>query len=303
MTHDVQHIYRKFYADKFKQVENGTLTFDVLLESEDLSLEQGDLLTIQEMDDEGKPTGKELIRKISYKVSTLDENSPDIPQKDQPFGLAIIGFVSPEYQSLQAVYDQGVTAHMGIDRLEEDDLDYTVFEGPFYAPILIVPQLLETGILDSLKPWKWPIGRYSVNLSLGVDLMEGENPDEVYISEAFILVASIAYEEEEVLDNGIQFEQLDIKALINGNLVSLQGDKVTALPPMEVDQHLHRNILSDLDELDDTETIGPDDDPEDFSPEDANGAITEEELAQMFEEAEQQSQSLQTELMDELTKG
>lgn len=253
-----QHVFRKYHKRDFEAVVAGTRAFDVCLETDDLNLEVGDLITFQEVDQEGNLTGQEITKKVSQRFSTrTKDGSSGIPEGADKTGLAILGFVPSEMQTLKSIYDYGYTIDLVIDK-EHEGPDYFIFEGPHYSPIISCPDLVQGGILEHIKIEKWPVGRYSITLMVRLE-MEGEEEDaqetlpQLYIADALILVASPD------MDNADQenfiLEELDIIPLMDGHLINLEGKSVEALAPNQVEDIIVNELIEEPEDEEDPEKI------------------------------------------------
>jgi len=239
--HEVQHIFRKYSTSEFAAVEAGTKAFDVCLDSPDLNLEVGDLVTFQEMNEEGELTGRELTKKVSYKMSTRDkEGNSGVPSGADKAGLAVLGFVPPEAQTLRSIYHYGYTMDLVLDK-DSDDSEYFVSDGPYYAPAIAAPDLQRGGILEHLHIDRWPAGRYSVTLMVRVEDDEEDGPVQMYVADALIMVV-VKDNTEDKRYGGFLFEELDTRPLQDGKLINIDGKWVTPMPVADVTEIIDEQL-------------------------------------------------------------
>ncbi len=247
MKDKYQILKRQLKAEEYDEVKRGIKSFDVLLRVPGQQMDVGDLLTLQETDAEGELTGNEVTKKISSRLDVEELEVPDYVDLGKALknGVSVIGWVAPEQYTLKSVYDFAFTMHLAIDRIEEDDIadeqegtNYNIVEGPYYSPPLASPEFLQYGILDGFKIEKWPIGRYSIVLMVHVDVPEEEKPIEMDAVDAMVMTVQKA--ELENVDEGfptvsLQFHELDVRALTDGNTVSLENKKITPATPKEIE--------------------------------------------------------------------
>jgi len=250
-----QHVFRKYNKKDFEAVVAGTRAFDVCLETDDLTLEVGDLITFQEVDREGKLTGQEITKKISQRVSTRRrDGSSGIPKEAEDAGLAILGFVPSEMQTLKSIYDYGYTVNLVIDK-EKEGKEYFIVEGPHYAPIISCPDLIQGELLEHLKIEKWPVGRYSITLMVRLEMEDSDDLQDavpqLYIADALILVAV----EDEEEQSSFLLEELDIIPLRDGKLINLEGELIEPLAPSEVEDIIIDGLEDDPEEEQSREEI------------------------------------------------
>lgn len=224
---EVQHIFRKYTKGEYESVAAGTRAFDICLETDDVQMQVGDLITFQELDEEGNPTGNEITKKVSHRVT---KKGPD-----SDVNLVVLGFVPTEMQTLRSIYNYGYTMDVVIDK-EEDEINYLIHDGPNYSPIISSPEFLDGGILENLNIEKWPKGRYSVTLMVRLDeeKIEEGKPIPIYIADALILLV-VADPTEDQIYQGYIFEELDTRALLDGNTISLEGENLEPMLPSEMD--------------------------------------------------------------------
>jgi len=256
MQSKFQIIKRQLKTQEYIDVKNGTKTFDVILRLPGQQLDVGDLVTLQEVDENGSITGQEITKKISSRLDIEELDVPEYVDIDKALknGVSVVGWVAPEQYTLKSVYDFGFTMHLAIDRIEEEDVTdehadrkFNIVEGPFYSPPLASPEFIQYGVLDGFHINKWPIGRYSIVLMIHVGVPEGDKPVDIDTIDALILTVS---KSKDVDSPALEFYDLDVRALLDGKAITTDGEKVTPATPQEIEAHIQEHLEEDPDYMD-----------------------------------------------------
>jgi len=226
-----QHVKRHYNTEIFEAVQNGIRTFEVITASPDLTLNVGDVITLQETDQNGNLTGRELSKKITYRVDVQEPNIPIFLTKEEAsqYKTAVLGFAAPEYGMLRSIYNTSYTVHCAVD-VEVQGTEYKVSDGPYYSPILASPDFLEENVLDGIHINKWPVGRYSVTLMIK---LHTNNNKQTEINIVDGIVMTIVQGSNDTF--GIKFEELNTIALLDGKTISVTNDDITPMNPKEID--------------------------------------------------------------------
>jgi len=291
MQNKFQILKRSVKPQAYLDVKNGVKPFDVLLRIPGQELEVGDLITLQEVDPEGNLTGQEVTKKISSRMDIEELEVPEYVDREKALknGVSVVGWVAPEQYTLKSVYDFGFTMHMALDRITEEEVTedhanrkYNFIEGPFYSPPLASPEFIQYGVLDGFNINKWPIGRYSIILMIHVSVPDGENPVEVDTIDALIL--TVAAPDNPEKSSPLEFHELDVRALLDGKAITVDGDEVIPATPQEIES----SIVDHIDEFSqfmDVEGMESDDDDTYSSDSEAGMEIDEEEIKRLMERA------------------
>jgi len=227
----VQHLKHACDPEEFEQYKNGTKTFDLKLNDGVFSLREGDLITFEEADPKtGELTGRKELKRVGTVVNTAtlaNVASEEVAEK----GLSVFSLVDENHQTLYALYANGFTISVEIDKHEEhpDSVDEPIWEivgAPAFTPALSCPDFIHAGALDSLNIHKWPIGKYSVTLLIAANFESQEPPYEMNILDAIIMVVVPI----EGNDNDFMFVELNAELLTTGMAIALHtGKKVEPL--------------------------------------------------------------------------
>lgn len=223
----IQHIRRKVGQKTFSAIEQGERTFEV--GSGNYEVEVGDFITFEERDDEGNPTKRRITRKVSYVINTNE--IPHLKEQAEKNGLAILGLVSPIYQTLGSVFSNFYCVALGFEVIDPGDnkKEVDVTEGPHYLPPYLCPALPKHHLInDSLRADTWPLGVYSAILQIRV---EG---DEVSIVDT--LIFTFIEDPEDGLPRSVV---LKIEPLVgSGDTINAETNKaVTPVSPGEMREY------------------------------------------------------------------
>jgi hypothetical protein len=183
----------------------------------------------------------------------------------------ILGFVPPDFKTLDSIYNEFVTVSFVVDRYkEEKDEKKKLYGQPSYTPQLACPDLISMGLLDSLNADRWPHGRYSVTLMIDLEIDETGDQIKAGIADAMVLTyVQRADNEKEVV-----FVELQWEALQGGHAINVITD--SAVAPCDID------VLADIMSTAATaQELGAD-----------NEVVSEEELHQMIMKAKQQGEDV-----------
>ena len=252
MPKEFQHVKRFFNADEYLEIKQGGRAFDITLDTPNQDLEIGDVITLQEVDDDGNETGNHIVKKISTKLSLSEVKLPDYVDRAKAIenGISIIGWVPPEQFLLSSVYNYGFTVHLALDRIDKGEMEdvgtegyYEIVEGPFFAPTLTSPDFSETSLLADLKVKRWPAGRYSITIMVYVDYGDLNNGKAPSASIVDVLVLACVIQQGEQ-GKEVAFAKLDPAALIRGVVLDEDsGDRVIPAHPSKIDEvHADRQL-------------------------------------------------------------
>lgn len=246
MLKTVQTVKRKYRTKEYEQIDRGERPFDLQVGSTDFEVEEGDLIVIVEVDQEGKPTGRKLTRRVSSRVDTnkVGMDSEDIAKH----GLAVLGLNVPEFRTLGSIFNYGFMMGVVIEQPTDEFAVWEIVGGPNYLPLLSCPDFVEVGLLDEYNIEKWPGGRYSITTM--VVLSENERntskdePDNNYYSSPLFTVEIVdsiiltQVKAESEAGKIAVFEELNAYALSDGKAITLAGKHVEPIPPGEVDDYI-----------------------------------------------------------------
>lgn len=246
MFRNPQQIKRKYKKQEFEQVERGERAFDLHVGSTEFEIEEGDLVTLVEVDDAGEPTGRELTRRVSVR---LDTDEMKLDREDvAKHGLVLLGLNVPEYRTLGSILNYGFIMSVGVDCPGEGKGMWELVGEPSYTPILTTPDFVGVGVLEQYGLYRWPPGRYSITAMLTMNLVDRDgskdSPEDGYWHSSPVKIDIIdsvvlTYVKSTNGDGTIAvFEELRAQALANGDAISVDGNRVTPIHPDEIDDYI-----------------------------------------------------------------
>lgn len=240
----LQHIRRRKSKEVFEAIQNGDRSYEVCANTPDLTLDVGDVITFQEVDDEGKLTGraftKKVLRKepISELKSVLEAEADGKPIADHDY--AILSLAEIRYRSLKSIYEFALTLGLAVDICP--DKPWEMIEGPFCSPPLASPDLIDLGTLNGLHLNRWPTGRYSIMLMARVTEAEKNTPIRLEVIDLMVLTI-VRDTTPDQRYGGIVFEELDPLSIMDGQTININGIGLIPLSPLEIEEIL--NVESD----------------------------------------------------------
>lgn len=236
-----QHIKKQCTVDSFRLLESGRRSFEIKVS--DLEVEDGDYITFLEMDETGTQTGRSLTKKVTL-VEPLDVET--LAKAHHP--PEVISLEEADVRSLKTLFDDHYIMAFVLDKREAD---WQIVEGPIYLPVLICPDLLNSGILRELKIDNWPVGVYCVHLKVTPKVVSQTDPVILEREDTLILVM-VPHTEDGVLV-GIE---VDWTALVYGKCITPHGQAIEAAHPEAViEAFTPQDLDSQLDDVEYEERI------------------------------------------------
>lgn len=214
-----QHIKKQCTILQFQDLESGKKNFEIKVN--ELQVEEGDYLTFTEVDEAGEPTGRSLTRRIAS-ITKLD--LPALTASKSP--PEIVSLETPELGTLKTLFDNHFVVAFVIDKRESE---WQIAEGPVHLPILVCPDLTQSGLLEELKIDSWPVGVYCVHLKLEPHIEGKDKPIVLDRKDTFILVM-VKYDDYGTMVGS----EVDWVGLVYGKCISPYGQTIDAAHPEEV---------------------------------------------------------------------
>lgn len=219
-----QHLKKKCSVEEFNALEAGDKGFEIRLAN--FEVNNGDLITYVEVDQNGKTTGRQTVRKVTYVEQTKDLEDSLIHGEEDHYGWLVLSLNEPDIKTLRELFASNYAMAIIVEK--KDGTDWELIGGPQFWPMLICPDLSDSGIINELRIDKWPRGLYSVHLRMTPEIKGPDEPIGLTISDSFIIVM-IEDKGEEMI--GIE---IDTTALIIGKTISITGETVVPMDPESV---------------------------------------------------------------------
>jgi hypothetical protein len=227
MFNNPQHIKKYVPTETYKLLENGEKTFE--LRPSNIDLNKGDLISFVEVAEEGNPES-ETGRGVTQRVTQIEKADSAAYGKEEVdlYGLTILSLNEPSFSTFASLFDQYFAMGLAIGKTNEG---WDPLGPPTYWPMLICPEIAESGILEELKIDNWPNGVYSIHLKVLPIMEEGDGPLKLDLVDGYVLVMTHG---EGELHKEVLGKEVDISALILGRITSTFGDK--EIKPISVEE-------------------------------------------------------------------